>query len=74
MIDKRPAVIVRCTGAADVIAAVQYGRDQGLVIAVKGGGHNIAGNAVCDDGLMIDLSRMNFVRVDAQAPHRGHHR
>lgn len=64
MIDKRPAVIIRCTGVADVIAAVNYGRDQGLVIAVKGGGHNIAGNAVCDDGLMIDLSLMNSVHVD----------
>ena len=64
MIDKRPAVIIRCTGVADVIAAVNYGRNQGLVIAVHGGGHNIAGNAVCDDGLMIDLSLMNSVHVD----------
>lgn len=64
MIDKRPAVIVRCTGVADVIAAVNFGRDQGLVIAVRGGGHNIAGNAVCNDGLMIDLSRMKSVHVN----------
>jgi FAD/FMN-containing dehydrogenase len=64
MIDKRPAVIIRCTGVADVITAVNYGRNQGLVIAVHGGGHNIAGNAVCDDGLMIDLSLMNSVHVD----------
>ena len=62
MIDKRPSVIVRCTGVADVIAAVNFGRDQGLVIAVRGGGHNIAGNAVCNDGLMIDLSLMKSDR------------
>jgi FAD/FMN-containing dehydrogenase len=64
MIDKRPSIIVRCNGSADVVAAVNFGRDHGLVIAVKGGGHNIAGNAVCDEGLMIDLSLMNSVHVD----------
>jgi FAD/FMN-containing dehydrogenase len=64
MIDKEPAVIARCTGAADVIAAVNFARDLDLRPAVKGGGHNVAGNAVCDDGVMIDLSPMNAVRVD----------
>ena len=73
MIDKRPAIIVRCTGVADVIAAVNFGRDQGLVIAVRGGGHNIAGNAVCNDGLMIDLSLMKWVHVnpDTQRAYAG---
>jgi len=66
MIDKEPAVIARCTGAADVIAAVNFARDLDLLLAVKGGGHNIAGNAVCDDGVMIDLSPMNDVRVDPE--------
>lgn len=67
MIDKHPAVIVRCEGAADVIAAVNFARDLDLLLAIKGGGHNIAGKAVCDDGLMIDLSPMNDVRVDPVA-------
>lgn len=64
MIDKEPAVIARCSGAADVIAAVNFARDLNLQLAVKGGGHNVAGDAVCDDGLVIDLSPMNAVRVD----------
>lgn len=64
MIDKEPGVIARCTGAADVIAAVNFARDLDLRLSVKGGGHNVAGNAVCDDGLMIDLSPMDAVRVD----------
>lgn len=67
MIDKEPAVIARCTGAADVITAVNFAREHDLLLAVKGGGHNVAGNAVCDDGLMIDLSAMNSVRVDPHA-------
>jgi len=67
MIDKRPAIITRCTGVADVIAAVNFGRDNGLTIAVRGGGHNIAGKATCDDGIMIDLSNLKNVRVDAAA-------
>jgi len=66
MIDKEPAVIIRCTGAADVIAAVNFARDLDLLLAVKGGGHNVAGTAVCDDGLMIDLGPMNSVRVDPE--------
>ena len=64
MIDKRPALIARCTGVADVIEAVAYAREQDLPVAVRGGGHNVAGNAVCDDGIVIDLSPMKGVRVD----------
>jgi FAD/FMN-containing dehydrogenase len=64
MIDRRPAAIARCTGPADVIAAVRFAREQGLGVAVRGGGHNVAGNAVCDDGVVIDLSPMRGVRVD----------
>jgi len=64
MIDRRPAVIVRCAGAADVISAVNYARDHNLVIAVRGGGHSAAGSSVCDRGLMIDLSLMKGIRVD----------
>ena len=64
MIDKRPRLIARCVDAADVIAAVNFGRDQGLLIAVRGGGHNGPGLGSCDDGLMIDLSMMKSVRVD----------
>ena len=64
MIDRRPALIARCIGAADVMAAVRFARDHGLLVSVKGGGHNITGNAVCEGGLMIDLSPMKGVRVD----------
>jgi hypothetical protein len=64
MIDRRPALIARCAGAADVIRSVQFAREQGLPLAVRGGGHNVAGNAVCDAGLVIDLSRMRGIRVD----------
>jgi FAD/FMN-containing dehydrogenase len=64
MIDRRPALIVRCAGASDVMRAVRFAVDNQLPIAVRGGGHNIAGNAVCDDGLVIDLSQMKSVRVD----------
>lgn len=64
LIDRRPALIVQCTGAADVVDAVNFARDQGLVLSVKGGGHNVAGNATNDDGLVIDLSGMRGVHVD----------
>jgi FAD/FMN-containing dehydrogenase len=64
MIDRRPALIVRCTGAADVGAAVDFARNAGAVLAVRGGGHNIAGSAVCDGGVMIDLTPMKSVRID----------
>ena len=64
MIERRPAAVVRAAGAADVMQAVNFAREQGLLLAIKGGGHNIAGKAACDDGLMIDLSAMKSVRVD----------
>jgi len=64
MIDKRPAIIARCTGVADVMAALQFGLAHDLPIAVRGGGHNVAGKAVCDDGIVIDLSQMKGMRVD----------
>jgi FAD/FMN-containing dehydrogenase len=64
MIDKRPAFIAQCVDAADVIAAVDFGREHDLLIAVRGGGHNGAGLGTCDNGLVIDLSRMRGVRVD----------
>ena len=65
MIDRRPALIARCAGVADVMAAVRFARTHGLLVSVKGGGHNITGNAVCEGGLMIDLSPMKSVRVDS---------
>ncbi|MFQ5945108.1 MAG: FAD-binding oxidoreductase [Anaerolineae bacterium] len=67
MIDKKPALIVRCTGAADVIDAVRFARTHSLLVSVRGGGHNVSGNAVCDGGLMIDLSLMKAVWVDPEA-------
>jgi FAD/FMN-containing dehydrogenase len=65
--DARPAVIVRCTGVADVIASIGFARSNDLEIAVRGGGHSIAGFSTCDDGIVIDLAQMNEVRVDASA-------
>jgi FAD/FMN-containing dehydrogenase len=67
MIDRKPAIIVRCRTEADVMQAVKYARENQLVVSIRGGGHNIAGHAVCDGGLMIDLSTMKEVRVDAPA-------
>ena len=64
MVDKRPALIARCSGTADVINAVNFARKNDLLISVRGGGHNFPGNSVCEDGLMIDLSRMTGIRVD----------
>lgn len=63
-IDKKPAAIVRCTGPADVMASVDTAREHGLPLAVKSGGHGVAGHAICDDGLVIDCSPMNAVRKD----------
>jgi FAD/FMN-containing dehydrogenase len=65
MIDKRPALIVACAGAADVIATVKFARTSHLALAVRGGGHSIAGNGTCDGGIVLDCSRMKSVRVDA---------
>jgi FAD/FMN-containing dehydrogenase len=67
MIDRRPALVVRCAGAADVIAAVNFAREHHLVLSVKAGGHNVAGNAVNDGGLVIDLSQMRGIHIDAQS-------
>src|SRR5204862_5569558 len=65
-IDRHPAVIARCAGVADVIAAVRFGRETGLKVAVRGGGHSFPGQSVVDDGLVIDLSLMRGTRVDPE--------
>jgi FAD/FMN-containing dehydrogenase len=67
MIDKHPAAIAQCSGVADVMHAVRVACDEGLLISVRGGGHNIAGNAICDDGLTIDLSAQRSVHIDPEA-------
>ena len=67
LVDKRPALIVRCHGAADVADAIRFARDEGLEISVRGGGHNVAGRAVSDGGLMIDLAEMKGIHVDPVA-------
>jgi FAD/FMN-containing dehydrogenase len=64
MIDRRPGLVARCAGPADVQAAVRFARDADVVTSIRGGGHNVAGNAVCDGGLMIDLSPMRGIHVD----------
>ncbi len=66
MIDRRPAVIVQCADADDVIQAISFARENGLEISIRGAGHNIAGNAMCDNGVTLDLSTMTNVRVDAE--------
>ncbi len=67
MIDKRPAVIARCATTSDVVRGVKFARDNRLVLAVRGGGHNIAGSALCDGGIVIDLSQMKAATVDPDA-------
>lgn len=67
MIDRRPALIARCRGVSDVLHAVRFARDHEALVAIQGGGHNIAGNGVCEGGLLIDLSPMRDVRVDPGA-------
>ncbi len=69
MINKRPAIIVKCNDVADVIQSVQFGRDSKLPVAVRGGGHNGGGLGLVDDGLVIDLSGIKFVRVDTKEQH-----
>ncbi len=64
MIDKHPAMIARCTGSADVMQAVDFARDNDLLVAVRGGGHSISGKGVCEGGLVIDLSALRGCRVD----------
>jgi FAD binding domain/Berberine and berberine like len=65
-IDRHPGVIARCSGVADVIAAVNFARENELLVAVRGGGHNVSGKALCDDGIVIDLSGMRGIHVDAE--------
>ncbi|TDI63832.1 MAG: FAD-binding oxidoreductase [Bacteroidetes bacterium] len=67
MIDRKPAMIVQCENANDVISSINYARDSHLTISVKGGGHGVAGKAVCENGLMLDMSRMNKVTVNAES-------
>ena len=67
LIDRHPALIARCLGTADILDAVNFARAQGLELAVRGGGHNVAGKAVCDGGLMIDLSLMKGIHVDPES-------
>src|SRR5712692_5565926 len=67
MFDRRPALIARCAGTADVMSAVNFARDNGLPVAVRGGGHSFPGHSVCDGGLVIDLSQMRSIRVDPAA-------
>src|SRR5947209_13257133 len=67
MIDRRPALIVRAAGVSDVIAAVRFARDHGLIFSIRGGGHNVTGSAMCDGGLALDMSRMKGIRVDPES-------
>jgi FAD/FMN-containing dehydrogenase len=64
MIDRKPALFAQCTDVADVMAAIRFGRDQGMRVSIRGGGHNAAGLGICDDGLVIDLCKMKYVHVD----------
>src|SRR5262245_57894616 len=67
MIDRRPQLIVRCAGAPDVIAGIALARETGLPLAIKSGGHGVNGHALCDDGLVLDLSPMKAITVDPEA-------
>ncbi len=65
MINRRPAIVARCAGPADVIACVRFAREHDVLVSVRGGGHSVAGKSVCDGGLMIDMSAMKGIRVDS---------
>jgi FAD/FMN-containing dehydrogenase len=67
MIDKRPRLIARCADVADVIAAVNFGRENEMLVSIRGGGHNAGGLGICDDGLVIDLSLIRYTHVDPEA-------
>src|SRR2546421_13002418 len=64
MIDRRPLMIVRCRGTQDVVQAVTFAREHGVPLSVRGGGHGVSGTAICEGGLVVDLSSMNAVQVD----------
>ena len=66
-IDKHPGIIARCSGVADVVTAVNFARENELLVAVRGGGHNVSGRALCDGGIVIDLSGMKGIHIDAKA-------
>src|SRR5262249_53596307 len=63
-VDKHPGIVARCLGVADVVAAVNFARENELLVAIRGGGHNVGGRALCDGGLVIDMSRMKGIHVD----------
>ena len=67
MIDKRPAAVARCTGTADIIESLKFARDAGLPLSMRAGGHNIGGTALCDDGVVIDLSHLKGIHIDRAA-------
>src|ERR1700733_15057208 len=67
MMDRKPALITCCVGTADVISTVNFAREHNILLAVRGGGHSVAGNSSCDGGMLIDLSRMKAVRVDPKS-------
>ena len=71
MVERRPAAIVRCSGVADVLESIRFAREHDLLIAVRGGGHNVAGFATCDGGLLIDLSPQRGIRVDPETRQHG---
>ena len=73
-IDRRPTAVARCRTSDDVAAALRFAQQEGLEVAVRGGAHSMSGNAVCEGGLMIDLSAMREVRVDPERRRRGRRR